>query len=144
MKLKSYKVEVTESITEKMWIVQDLFIVGGLIKHKNKEKGNVFNVPSNEHAELNMFLDPLGAKKVFDSELNITLIPLDIQRRVTTFPNILQKLYLTSKTPEVLFARHLLTRLHHLKLTNPRYKHMVKLIFHVLRVKKFDDDLHFI
>ncbi|KAI5654059.1 hypothetical protein M9H77_31246 [Catharanthus roseus] len=104
--------------------IKDLFIVGGLIKHKNKEKGNVFNVPSNEHAELNMFLDPLGAKKVFDSELNITLIPLDIQRRVTTFPNILQKLYLTSKTPEVLFARHLLTRLHHLKLTNPRYKHM--------------------
>lgn len=103
--------------------IEDLLIVGGHIHH-NKEKGNVFNVPSNEFAELNMFLDPLAAKVVFDSELNITLIPLDVQRKVSTFPKILQKLYMTRKTPEVLFARRLLSRLQHLKMAHPAYKHM--------------------
>lgn len=103
--------------------IEDLLIVGGHIHH-NTRKGNVINVPSNEYAELNMFLDPLAAKVVFDSELNITLLPLDIQRKVSTFPRILQKLYLTRKTPEVLFARRLLSRLHHLKMAHPRYKHL--------------------
>lgn len=105
-------------------MVQDLLIVGGHI-HNNREKGNVFNVPSNEYAELNMFLDPLAAKVVFDSELNITLIPLDVQRKVSTFPKILQKLYLTRKTPEVLFAWRLLSRLKLLKTTRSTYKHVV-------------------
>ena len=48
-------------------------------------KGNVFTVPLNEHAEFNMFLDPLAAKTVFESKLNITLIPLQLQKKSQFF-----------------------------------------------------------
>ncbi|CAI9118675.1 OLC1v1020272C3 [Oldenlandia corymbosa var. corymbosa] len=104
--------------------IQDIVIVGGHINSKNSEKGNVMNVPSNKYAEMNMFLDPLAAKTVFDSELNITLIPLSIQRKVSTFSKLLQIFNLTKKTPEALFARNLLSSLHRLKQAHPRYKHV--------------------
>lgn len=105
--------------------MQDVYIVGGHINYNNSEKGNVINVPSNEYAELNMFLDPLAADAVFNSDLNITLIPLGIQRTVSTFNKVVQRLYLAKKTPEALFARSLLSKLHDLKRAHPRYQHMV-------------------
>ncbi|KAL3505811.1 hypothetical protein ACH5RR_031193 [Cinchona calisaya] len=104
--------------------IEDVYIVGGHINYNNSEKGNVINVPSNEYAELNMFLDPLAGETVFSSELNVTLIPLGIQRRVCTFSKVLQRLYLAKKTPEALFARNLLSKLHDLKRAHPRYQHM--------------------
>ncbi|KAM1160412.1 hypothetical protein ACFX19_034021 [Malus domestica] len=55
-------------------VVQDVYIVEGHIRHDN-EKGNLFTVPSNEYEEFNMFLNPLAARAVFNSKLNITLIP---------------------------------------------------------------------
>ncbi|KAJ0620559.1 putative inosine/uridine-preferring nucleoside hydrolase domain, ribonucleoside hydrolase [Helianthus annuus] len=52
----------------------EVFILGGHINYKkNQEKGNVIHVPSNKYAELNMFLDTLAAKTVFESSLDITL-----------------------------------------------------------------------
>ncbi|KAK9288648.1 hypothetical protein L1049_017108 [Liquidambar formosana] len=105
-------------------LIQDVYIVGGHISYDNAEKGNVFTVPSNEYAEFNMFLDPLAAKTVFDSKLDITLIPLSIQRSVSSFPKILQKLHLSKKTPETLFAQRLLSRLHRLQQRHHRYQHM--------------------
>lgn len=102
-----------------------MYIVGGHISYDNKDKGNVFTVPSNKYAEFNMFLDPLAAKTVFDSELNITLIPLGIQQQVSSFPKILGRLQLTKKTPEAVFAHHLLSRLYHLQKKHCRYHHMV-------------------
>ncbi|GFY85201.1 inosine-uridine preferring nucleoside hydrolase family protein [Actinidia rufa] len=106
-------------------LIQDVYIVGGHINYDdNTEKGNVFSVPSNEYAEFNMFLDPLAAKTVFDSGLDITLVPLGIQRKVSTFPKILEKLHLTKKTPEAMFTRHLLSRLHSLQRKHHRYQHM--------------------
>ncbi|KAG8370102.1 hypothetical protein BUALT_Bualt14G0082600 [Buddleja alternifolia] len=104
--------------------IQEILIVGGHIKSHKTDKGNVINIPSNEYAELNMFLDPLAAKTVFDSGHNITLIPLNIQRKVSKFRKLLDSLYLTKKTPEALFARRLLSRLQRLKETHPRYQHM--------------------
>ncbi|KAA8548540.1 hypothetical protein F0562_000193 [Nyssa sinensis] len=105
-------------------LIEDVFIVGGHINYDNTEKGNVFTIPSNEYAEFNMFLDPLAAKTVFDSELDITLIPLGIQRKVSAFPKIIERLYLMKNTPEALFARHLLSRLHRLQQKHHRYRHM--------------------
>uniref|UniRef100_A0A3Q7EI31 Inosine/uridine-preferring nucleoside hydrolase domain-containing protein n=1 Tax=Solanum lycopersicum TaxID=4081 RepID=A0A3Q7EI31_SOLLC len=103
----------------------DILVVGGHINHDNTDKGNVFNVPSNKFAELNMFLDPLAAKTVLSSELNITLIPLGIQRKFSAFPKILKTvLQLTKKTPGVIFVKRLLSKLQHLQKTHPRYKHM--------------------
>ncbi|KAF8394486.1 hypothetical protein HHK36_020694 [Tetracentron sinense] len=105
-------------------VIQDVYIVGAHISYDHKDKGNLFTVPSNEYAEFNMFLDPLAAKTVLDSEINITLIPLGIQRRVSSLPKILDKLQLTKKTPEAVFARRLLSRLYQLQQKHHSYHHM--------------------
>ncbi|XP_062176497.1 nucleoside hydrolase 3-like isoform X2 [Alnus glutinosa] len=105
-------------------LIQDVYIVGGHISRGHTDKGNVFSVPSNEYAEFNMFLDPLAAKTVFDSELDITLIPLGIQRRVGSFPRILERLQEIKTTPEAKFTHRLLSRLHRLQQMHIRYKHM--------------------
>ncbi|GFP98626.1 pyrimidine-specific ribonucleoside hydrolase riha [Phtheirospermum japonicum] len=104
--------------------IQDIIIVGGHISKKKNDTGNVINIPSNKYAEMNMFLDPLAAKTVFESSYNITLIPLNVQRTVCRFDKVLKRLRLTKETPESLFVRRLLSRLHRLKRTHPRYQHM--------------------
>uniref|UniRef100_A0A7N0T2Q8 Inosine/uridine-preferring nucleoside hydrolase domain-containing protein n=1 Tax=Kalanchoe fedtschenkoi TaxID=63787 RepID=A0A7N0T2Q8_KALFE len=105
-------------------LIQDVYIVGGHLKGQDLEEGNVFTIPSNKYAEMNMFLDPLAAQAVFDSQLNITPIPLNAQRRVSSFPEILERLHLTDKTPEAISTLQLLSRLHHLQLEHQRYEHM--------------------
>lgn len=102
-----------------------MYVVGGHISD-SKEKGNLFTIPSNKYAEFNMFLDPLAAKIVVDSKVNITLIPLGIQNEVTSFPSILKALRKTKKTPEAVFTCHLLSRLYCLQQQDQRYHHMVK------------------
>uniref|UniRef100_A0A2P2MZQ9 Inosine/uridine-preferring nucleoside hydrolase domain-containing protein n=1 Tax=Rhizophora mucronata TaxID=61149 RepID=A0A2P2MZQ9_RHIMU len=87
-------------------------------------KGNPFMVHPNEHTELNMFLDPLAVKTVFESSLDITLIPLGAQRSVSSFSEILQRLENASKTPEALFAHRLLSRIDDLQKVHHRYRHM--------------------
>lgn len=106
-------------------VIQDVYVVGGHISHSDTDKGNVLTIDSNEYTELNMFLDPLAAKTVFESSLDITLIPLGVQRRVSSFPKILRSLRSkTKRTPEELFVRRLLSRLYRLKETHHRYHHM--------------------
>lgn len=107
--------------------MQDIYIVGGHIRQDN-EKGNFFTVPSNEYAEVNIFLDPLAAKAVFDSKLDVTLtlIPLHMQKQVSSFPKILSNLKLANSTPEALFVQRLLSRLWRLQQNNTRYLHVVK------------------
>lgn len=114
--------------------LQDVFVVGGHINYDNNyKKGNVFTVPSNGFAEFNMYLDPLAAKTVFESKLNITLIPLGTQRSICSFPKILKRLRLTKKkTPEALFALRLLSTLHWLQRAHHKYQHMV--IFKLLNL----------
>jgi inosine-uridine nucleoside N-ribohydrolase len=103
-----------------------VYIVGGHISRNQNDKGNVFSIPSSENAEFNMFLDPLAAKTVFDSSLNITLFPLGIQHQVSSFPKILERLRRTKKTtPEALFACRLLSRLYRLQQLHHSYHHMV-------------------
>lgn len=76
-----------------------------------------------------MFLDPLAADTVFKSTLNITLIPLSIQREASkSFSTVLGLLRATPKTPEAVFCKRLLSRLNRLKQTHNRYHHMVMLI----------------
>ncbi|KAL9410422.1 hypothetical protein AB3S75_044227 [Citrus x aurantiifolia] len=105
-------------------VIQEVYIVGGHLSHGDRDTGNVFTVPLNKYAEFNMFLDPLAAKTVFESPLNITLIPLGVQRKVSSFPKILRRLCLKNKTPEAQFAQRLLSRLYHLQQTHYRYHHM--------------------
>ena len=108
-------------------LLQEVYIVGGNIDNETN-KGNVFTVPSNEHAEFNIFLDPLAAKTVFESKLNITLIPLQLQKRVNSFCAILNKLGTKSGTPESAFSERLLSRLWQLQLKHSSYHHVVTLL----------------
>ncbi|GAV63368.1 IU_nuc_hydro domain-containing protein [Cephalotus follicularis] len=105
-------------------LIQGVYILGGHIDHFYKDKGNLINVPSNEFAEFNMFLDPLAAKTVFESILDITIVPLGIQRRVGSYPEILKSLRKTRKTPEALFTHRLLSRIYRLQQKHYRYHHM--------------------
>ncbi|PKI47960.1 hypothetical protein CRG98_031624 [Punica granatum] len=105
-------------------VIQDVYIVGGHIHRTAMDEGNVFTIPSNKYAEFNMFLDPLAAKTVLSSELNVTLIPLSIQRRVSSFTEILKGLNGVRKTPEFRFAYRLLLRLNRLMQIHKRYLHM--------------------
>ncbi|KAM7278120.1 hypothetical protein ACFE04_005254 [Oxalis oulophora] len=105
-------------------MIQDVYIMGGHVSRSYNEEGNLFTVPSNQFAEFNIYLDPLAAKTVFESELNITLIPIGAQRRVSSFPSIIGKLRLVKKTPEALFTRRLLSRLFRLQQKHFRYHHM--------------------
>lgn len=104
--------------------IQDVYIVGGHINRSISDRGNVFTILSNRYAELNMFLDPLAAKKVFDSDINVTLIPLGVQRRISLFSKVLKGLDKTERTPEAQFVHRLLSRLGRLKKNNHRYYHM--------------------
>ncbi|KAK9093094.1 hypothetical protein Syun_028005 [Stephania yunnanensis] len=72
-----------------------------------------------------MFLNPLAAKTVLDSKLNITLIPLAVQRQVSSFSWTIKQLQLKRKTTEAVFARRLLSWLYHLKQKHHRYQHTV-------------------
>lgn len=106
-------------------VLQEIFVVGGHIRGQKTEKGNLLSIPSNEDAELNMFLDPLAAKAVFESRHNITLVPLQVQRRVSRLDEALERLHTTGKTPEALFAARLLSRMDQLRRTHHRYQHVV-------------------
>jgi inosine-uridine nucleoside N-ribohydrolase len=106
-------------------MLQEVYVVGGYISLSAEDKGNVFSVPSNQYAEFNMFLDPLAAKTVFESEVNIILIPLSTQHRVSSFATVIGRLNGTRKTPEVVFSKRLLSSLHRLKQIHNRYHHMV-------------------
>ncbi|KAM5569140.1 hypothetical protein ABKV19_016582 [Rosa sericea] len=124
-------------------LIQDVYIVGGHISRSENDKGNVFSIPSSEYAEFNMFLDPLAAKTLFDSSLNITLIPLGIQHRVSSFPKILKRLRSTKKTtPEALFARRLLSRLYRLQQLHHTYHHMGTFLGKLLGAVLLDGDSH--
>ncbi|XP_050240248.1 nucleoside hydrolase 3-like isoform X2 [Quercus robur] len=121
--------------------IQDVYIVGGHISRGDWDKGNVFTIHSNEFAEFNMFLDPLAAKTVFDSNLNITLIPLGIQRRVGSLPRIIQRLQETKRTPEAKFASRLLSMLYGLQQSHFLYHHVDIFSGEILGAVALADDL---
>jgi hypothetical protein len=110
--------------------MQRVFVVGGFIRGSKDEKGNVFSVPSNKYAEFNMFLDPLAAKVLLESRLNITLIPLAAQRKVASFEGVLGALeQCTHRTPESTFVHRLLSMLKKFLRKDRLYHHMVNNLF---------------
>ncbi|CAD6333852.1 unnamed protein product [Miscanthus lutarioriparius] len=105
-------------------VIEKVYVVGGHIRGENDSKGNVFTVPSNRYAEFNMFLDPLAAKTVLESSLDITLIPLMSQRKAASFKSILHALKHTDHTQESSFVHRLLFLLHELQQKHRLYHHM--------------------
>jgi inosine-uridine nucleoside N-ribohydrolase len=110
-------------------LIKEVYIVGGHINREKSDKGNIFTIPSNAYAEFNMFLDPLAAKTVLESALNITLVPLATQHKLSSFQTMLDRLYSSTKTPEARFVKRLLVRLQALHQKHRRYTHIVKLPF---------------
>lgn len=105
-------------------VIERVYVVGGLIRDEGHEKGNVFTVPSNRYAEFNMFLDPLAAKTVLESNLNITLIPLTAQRTAASFGAVLEALEQTRQTPESNFVQELFSLLKELRSKEKLYHHV--------------------
>ncbi|KAG2627621.1 uncharacterized protein LOC120698746 isoform X3 [Panicum virgatum] len=106
-------------------VIERVYVVGGHIRDSGHDKGNVFTVPSNRYAEFNMFLDPLAAKTILESSLNITLIPLTVQRKVASFEGILAALEQhTQHTPESRFVHGLISLLQKLQRKQKLYDHM--------------------
>jgi purine nucleosidase len=62
--------------------LEGIVIMGGAVR----TNGNV-----TPHAEFNFFSDPLAAKIVLDSELPITLVPLDVTHRVSLTPQWMEE-----------------------------------------------------
>uniref|UniRef100_A0A0A9DM55 Inosine/uridine-preferring nucleoside hydrolase domain-containing protein n=1 Tax=Arundo donax TaxID=35708 RepID=A0A0A9DM55_ARUDO len=105
-------------------VIESVYVVGGHIRDENRSKGNVFTVPSNRYAEFNIFLDPLAAKTVLESTLDITLIPLSSQRKAASFQAILQALKHADHIPESSFVHRLLLLLYDLQQKHKLYHHM--------------------
>ncbi|XP_010492928.1 PREDICTED: uncharacterized protein LOC104770230 isoform X3 [Camelina sativa] len=105
-------------------IIKEVYIVGGHINPEKSDKGNIFTISSNAYAEFNMFLDPLAAKTVLESDLNITLIPLATQRKLSSLQTMLGTLYSSRKTPEAQFVKRLLARMQELHQKHRRYTHI--------------------
>ncbi|KAF6995851.1 hypothetical protein CFC21_012279 [Triticum aestivum] len=105
-------------------VIKSVYVVGGHIRDENDSNGNVFTVPSNRYAEFNLFLDPLAAKVVLESTMDITLIPLSSQRKASSFQTLLESLEYAENTPESSFVLHLLSLLHDLQQKHRLYHHM--------------------
>ncbi|MQM04844.1 hypothetical protein Taro_037651 [Colocasia esculenta] len=113
-------------------IIQSVYIVGGHITMDEKEKGNIFTFPSNQYSEFNLFLDPVAAKTVIESELDIILIPLSAQRRVSSFHAILGRLQMRNRTPELSLVLRLLSMMYRLQQESNRYSHVEMFLGEVL------------
>lgn len=114
-----------------------MYVVGGQVIDGKDKAGNVFSVPTNKFAEFNMFLDPLAAKMVMESNLTITLIPLNAQQKVISFNRILQTLQLAEKTPESTFAHQLLSLLYQLQRKQPKLYHHMVVFLHLLTLQVY-------
>ncbi|EEC79209.1 hypothetical protein OsI_19926 [Oryza sativa Indica Group] len=105
-------------------VIERVYVVGGLIKDGGDENGNLFTVPSNKHAEFNIFLDPLAAKTVLESDLKIALIPLTAQRKAASFRAVLAALEDIQHTHESKFVHELLSLLQELQIKQKLYHHL--------------------
>ncbi|KAJ7542802.1 hypothetical protein O6H91_09G012800 [Diphasiastrum complanatum] len=85
--------------------IKELYIMGGSIAGQ----GNLYTIPKNTKAEFNFFLDPEAALVVLNSQINITLIPLDITGKIPLSEAYLDILEKYEKTPELEFVHKLLS-----------------------------------
>ncbi|KAJ7542809.1 hypothetical protein O6H91_09G013000 [Diphasiastrum complanatum] len=85
--------------------IKELYIVGGSIAGQ----GNLYTIPKNTKAEFNFFLDPEAALVVLKSQINITLIPLDVTGKIPLSAAYLDILEKHEKTAEFEFVHKLLS-----------------------------------
>lgn len=61
---------------------KDVVVMGGAVR----TRGNI-----TPHAEFNFYVDPLAAKQVLESDLPITLVPLDVTHQVPLTPGVMEE-----------------------------------------------------
>jgi len=87
--------------------IRMIYLMGGAINIP----GNIEDVDPQAHnkvAEWNIYIDPLAAKKVFESGVPITLVPLDVTNQVPLDGTFYHQLKKTHKTPEAKFVYELI------------------------------------
>jgi inosine-uridine nucleoside N-ribohydrolase len=90
------------------WV--ELVIMGGAIEVPgNLGDGGDFKT-DNKTAEWNLFVDPLGAKRVFDSGARIRLVPLDATNQVPINTAFLREVRSKARTPLGMFVGAILER----------------------------------
>lgn len=113
--------------------IEHVYIVGGgFDEGDNVQQGNLFTLPSNKNAEFHIFLDPYAAKQVIATKLNITLIPLNVQRKASSFEKLIKGLEMSKETPEAVFIHRLLTTMEHLYCSQHVYNHLDMFLGEVL------------
>jgi pyrimidine-specific ribonucleoside hydrolase len=61
--------------------ISDIFIMGGAVEVEGNVGKSGVGI-QNEHAEWNIYIDPVAANVVFDSGVPVTLVPLDATKDV--------------------------------------------------------------
>ncbi|MCO5566522.1 hypothetical protein L7F22_020199 [Adiantum nelumboides] len=115
-------------------MVKEIFIAGGSINHSNKsiDMGNVYTLSANKKSEFNFFLDPQGAKKTFESNIKIILVPLDALGSNSLIKSISNLLNAKRETPEARLVHKLLFLVQELEKQSSRYLHTAKLMEEVV------------
>ncbi|HEU4744611.1 MAG TPA: nucleoside hydrolase [Anaerolineales bacterium] len=88
--------------------IQEIYIMGGAVN----VEGNVGNSGvgiQNEHAEWNIYIDPMAANIVFNSGIPIILVPLDATDDVPVTRNFYQTLEKHRDTPAAALVYEMLT-----------------------------------
>lgn len=75
--------------------IEEVVLMGG-----STQNGNV-----SPAAEFNIFFDPEAAYIVFNSDLKITMIGLDVTRQVLVYPNIIERMDKINNKASLLFSR---------------------------------------
>ncbi len=92
--LRDYPQTKIENIEKIYAMAGAVFVDGNIAPLNNAKKewnqGEVY--ATNHWAEWNVFIDPLAAKIVFDSDIPLTLIPLDACNHVILLPDIVEKI----------------------------------------------------
>lgn len=88
--------------------IQEIYIMGGAV-NVNGNVGNSGVGIDNQHAEWNIYIDPLAANIVFDSGAPITLVPLDATRDVPVTRKFYNSLSNYLDTPSANFVQEILS-----------------------------------
>jgi inosine-uridine nucleoside N-ribohydrolase len=88
--------------------VEDMAIMGGAVRVRGNLGDGGYYLTDNNFAEWNLYVDPLAAKKVFESGVRFRLIPLDATNQVPIDAAYLNMFKTRVKTPLGKFAARVL------------------------------------
>jgi len=88
--------------------VKDIYVMGGAVNVDGNVGKSGVGI-DNEHAEWNIYIDPVAANIVFNSGAPVTLVPLDATKDVPVTRNFYKALEKNQNTPSAKFVYEMLT-----------------------------------